>query len=53
VTDPVPLYKQPKFLLTAGTIAILTGLLVWALIAPDQYLDAVKFLAGAYLGSPA
>jgi hypothetical protein len=52
VTDPVPFFKQPKFLLTAGVIALLTSLLVWALIKPDQYLDAVKFLAGAYLGSP-
>jgi hypothetical protein len=50
--DPVPFYKQPKFLITAGTIAVLTGLVVLAIIAPGPYLDAVKLIFTAYIGAP-
>jgi len=50
MAESVPVYKNPKFLITAGVVLVATGLVAWAVISDAQWVHVVEFVVSAYLG---
>ncbi len=52
MTDPIPFYKQGRFIFAFGTVLVAAGLGCIAVLTGVEVKDIIKFVAGAYLGGP-